>query len=150
MKHLFSSGIALLVLFTFFSCTNNSKVVNQKSDQKEIQKKPEVEKVFADVNGERQVIKEIHYYPSGQKKSEGGYKNKKRNGLWTYWYENGNKWSEGIYADGLEEGTRSVWYENGKKHHEGNYLHGKEIGIWNFWDENGKLLKQIDYSTKSK
>ena len=134
------SGLFILLLAGCMISCNNKPVVEQKTSEE----KQKVEKYYNADHTE--VIKEIKYYKNGQKEVEGGYKNKQRDGLWTYWFENGKKWSEGTFNEGVEEGLRSVYYENGTKRHEGMYLHGKETGIWKFWDENGVLIKQIDYS----
>jgi len=33
----------------------------------------------------------VFYYPSGQKKAEGGYKEDLRNGEWTHWNQQGEE-----------------------------------------------------------
>lgn len=99
------------------------------------------------INGQDSIlVKEIGYYPQGQKRIEGSYVEKKRDGHWIYWYENGNKWSEAVYIDDIRHGRSTVWHENGKKYYEGNYSNGERVGKWQFWDEDGNLLKEIDYN----
>ena len=43
-------------------------------------------------------------YENGQKKSEGKFKDGKKEGKWTEWYGNGQIWSEGNYKDGKKDG----------------------------------------------
>ena len=42
----------------------------------------------------------LEYHENGEKKVEGTLKNKKEDGLWTYWHTNGQKKREVIYKDG--------------------------------------------------
>lgn len=91
------------------------------------------------------LVKQILYYPNKNKQLEGGFKNMKREGKWTYWYENGNKWSEGNYKEGVDNGLKTVWYENGEKYYEGKMKDGNRVGVWKFWDKDKHLAKEIDY-----
>ena len=56
---------------------------------------------------------DIHY--NRQLKSEGNYKDGKRDGLYQEWYENGQLLSEANYKDGQLVGLYQEWYENGEK-----------------------------------
>jgi len=76
------------------------------------------------------------YWPNGQKKSEGTYKDDKRDGLWTEWHENGQKYKELTYKDGKWDGLYTRWLENGQKWFEGTYKDGEEISAW-WLDEDG-------------
>lgn len=114
----------------------------------------------------------LDYYESGQKKSEGNFKDGKREGLWTVWqdnaygekrsegnYKDGQKeglwteWddnvygqkSEGNYKDGEREGLWTVWHSNGNKEGEGNYKNGSREGLWTFWYENGQKESEDTY-----
>ena len=42
-------------------------------------------------------------------RSEGYYKNGKKDGLWTYWYPEGQKSSEAHYKDGVENGVTTLY-----------------------------------------
>lgn len=108
--------------------------------------RPGLEQYFEIKGEERVLVRETGYYPEGQKRIEGTYKDGKREGLWRYWYENGNLWSEGYYKADVRHGRSTVWHENGKKYYEGHYTDGERTGKWKFWDEDGKLLKEIDYN----
>lgn len=107
--------------------------------------KVELEQYFVFANNDSVLVKEIGFYPDGQKRIEGEYLEGKRNGKWTYWYDNGKKWSEAGYKTDLREGKSTVWHESGLKYYEGSYKDGERIGRWRFWDEQGKLLKEINY-----
>ena len=63
----------------------------------------------------------------GMKKSEGSYKNGKKDGLWTLWYLNGQKYREETYKDGKYDGKWTTWHDNGQKWFEGTYKDGKVI-----------------------
>ncbi len=107
--------------------------------------KIELEQYFIFKERDSILVKEIGYYPDGQKRIEGEYRDGKREGQWTYWFSNGNRWSEARYKTGLRNGKSTVWYENGRKYFEGSYRMGERTGRWRFWDEEGNLLKQVNY-----
>ena len=78
----------------------------------------------------------VLYYESGQKMSEGTWKDGKEDGLWTGWYENGQKMLEGTYKDGESAGKWTYWHSNGQKSWEETYKDGVLIEeTW--WDEDG-------------
>jgi len=58
--------------------------------------------------------KNLCKYEDGQKKSQGKYKDSKKNGKWTWWYKNTQKEKEGKYTDDKLEGQLTMWHENGK------------------------------------
>ena len=61
------------------------------------------------------IDKWTEWYESGQKKSEGRYKDLYYDGKWTLWHENGQKRFEGIFKDSYQFGKHIKWYENGQK-----------------------------------
>jgi antitoxin component YwqK of YwqJK toxin-antitoxin module len=83
------------------------------------------------------------YYKNGNIKVKGVYKNKKRDGDWSYFYENGKLWSYGEYTLGVRNGASSVYFENGVLKMEGNYFNNKQVGLWKFYNEKGKLIKEV-------
>jgi len=89
--------------------------------------------------------KNLCVYRNGQKKSEGNYKDGKRNGKWTWWYENGQMEFEINYKDGEVDGKWTDWFENGQKQLEGNYKDGKRNGKWTSWYENGQKRTEVNY-----
>ena len=52
------------------------------------------------------------YYKNGKQKIEGTLKNKKEDGLWTYWHTNGQKKREVIYKDGKRYSYKT-WNRDG-------------------------------------
>jgi len=78
-----------------------------------------------------------NYYGSGEKLSEGTYKDGELDGLFTEWYENGQK-KEGTYKDGKKDGLETWWYENGQKRFEGTYKDGEFISSKS-WNEDGSV-----------
>jgi len=107
--------------------------------------KIELEQYFIFKERDSILLKEIGYYPDGQKRIEGEYRDGEREGQWTYWFSNGSRWSEARYKADLRNGKSIVWYENGRKYFEGSYHMGERTGRWRFWDEEGNLLKEVNY-----
>jgi len=107
---------------------------------------PKIERHFKMNNGEKELVKEIGYFPDKKLYMEGDYKNSKRNGKWSSWYQNGKLWSEGYFKNGLSDSIRTTYYENGNKRYEGFYKNGVKVGKWKFWLENGKFDKEVDLS----
>ena len=56
----------------------------------------------------------VLYYESGQKMSEGTWKDGKEDGLETWWYKNGQKWEKSTYKDG-ERIESTSWDKYGNK-----------------------------------
>jgi antitoxin component YwqK of YwqJK toxin-antitoxin module len=85
-----------------------------------------------------ELVKGETYYSSGQKESEGTYKNGKKDGKWTRWHRNGQKYSETTFKDGKYDGKYTTWYENGQKREEGTFKDGSEGPIESTsWDKYG-------------
>jgi antitoxin component YwqK of YwqJK toxin-antitoxin module len=84
----------------------------------------------------------VLYYESGQKMSEGTWKDGKEDGLWTWWHENGQKRSEVTYnKHGSPDGKATWYYENGQKMMEGTFKDGELIeSTSTLWDEDGNEL----------
>jgi antitoxin component YwqK of YwqJK toxin-antitoxin module len=106
---------------------------------------PKVVHYFSGEGMEKTLAKKSFYYPDGQLRMEGEYKNGQKNGLWVAYYESGLKWSEGNYKDGVSHGKTITYHENGKKYYEGFYDEGRRVGLWRFWNEEGVLEKEINY-----
>lgn len=133
--------ITLLAMAFLVSCGKTSVETEKYTDGK-----VKSEKTFKDTDGEKELMKEVHYHPNGKKYIEGNYKDNKRDGYWASWYDNGQLWSEGEFREGLSEGKRTVYHPNGKIYYEGTFKAGERVGMWKFYDENGKLTNEIDYS----
>ncbi len=144
---LLSIKMSRIIIFIFAllltACSNTTTEKEKYEDGK-----LKAEKIFTQVDGEKQLIKEIHYHPNGEKYMEGSYKNNKREGHWTSWYDNGQLWSEGDFSSGLSEGKWVVHHKNGQIYYEGTFKNGERTGLWKFYDESGKLINEVDYSKK--
>ena len=66
----------------------------------------------------------ISRWGNRNKRSEGNYKNGKKEGLWTGWYENGQKRTKSNWRNGKREGLSTWWDENGVKEIEKNHKNG--------------------------
>ena len=91
------------------------------------------------------------YYPSGQIKKIGSFKNEIPEGVTREFsekgeiinaqiYKGGNIIGDGIVdAAGLKQGEWKEYYETGELKANGKYENGLKIGEWKFWYENGKM-----------
>lgn len=139
MKIIFCSFIAALILN---SCNLDiERVVVKTYSNGQI----ELEHYYAYKNNDSVLVREVGYYPQGQKRIEGEYADGLREGQWMYWYDNGNIWSQAHYKAGIRHGRSTVWFENGQKYFEGRYRHGERVGRWRFWDDDGTLVKEVNY-----
>ena len=119
--------------------------------------KPELEGVNQDELEEREGIyyfkdsdtpytgKVYGLYENGQKKSEGNYKDGKRDGLSLEWYKKGQKKRETNYKDGKKDGLSIFWLANGQKGNEGIYKDGITEGIHKMWHANGQMRVQAKF-----
>ena len=89
-------------------------------------------------------------YETGQKKSEGTYKDGKEDGLHTAWYVSGQKKSERNTKDGRWDGVMTEWYENGQKKSVENYKNGEPHGLWVNYKEDGAEKKPTTYKDGKK
>jgi len=133
----------ILPLILIIACNRVKKV--KVVEEKFPDGSPKVERYFNGDSTNKEMVKEVRYYPNKKEQMEGEFKNERRDGNWVYYYENGNKWSEGSFLNGLDNGKRTVYFKNGKVRYEGFYNNGKKVSIWKFWDENGSLQKTIDF-----
>ncbi len=88
---------------------------------------------------------ELEYYPNGQIRMSGDYKNGERHGVWTSWYESGIKRSEVTYKNGLRDGPVITWYENGNMRYKGWYEEDERVRKWKFFNEEGELIKKKEF-----
>ncbi len=85
------------------------------------------------------------YYLNGRMYGQGEIKNKKENGLWTYWHDNGKKAREGHFAEGKRVGTHTYWYANGNVRGIGNFTDDKYDGKWTMYKEDGSEVVEQFY-----
>jgi antitoxin component YwqK of YwqJK toxin-antitoxin module len=98
--------------------------------------------VSAGVTNDKGIKEEFwqFFYPGGQVRLEGNYKNDKRSGTWKFYYPDGKTEQTGNYLNGLEDGLWTWYYANGSLRREENYLRGKEDGLSTEYDENGVII----------
>jgi len=132
-----------LIALTSFSCKDTPLI--EKVEEVYEDESPKLIRFYKEKDSKKILVKEKALYPNGKVQLEGGYKDNRRDGLWTYYYENGNKWSESYYDNGENHGASTTWFENGKKRYEGTYTHGKKTGKWTFWDESGNMVKEVNF-----
>jgi len=85
-------------------------------------------------------------YDNGQKEKEGGYKDGKLIGKWTFWYESGQKESEVNYKNGKLDGKSTWWNKKGQKVKQKNYTNGKLDGKLIEWFQfNGEIKREENY-----
>ena len=102
------------------------------------------------VNDSEVLVKHVRYYENGEKKEEGYFADKQKDGKWKYWYDNGNLWSEGFFKQGLRDGETKVYYKNGKIQYSGFYSMGNTDKKWTFFDNDGNKIKEVDYDNGAK
>ena len=87
------------------------------------------------------------YYPNGILKSEGGYKNNKREGVWKYYRTNGIVSGTENYENGLVEGIIESFYVNGsivtKRNFSKSLLEGQQVAYY------PTGAKKMEYEYKS-
>ena len=82
---------------------------------------------------------EHEYFDNGQLKSETGYFEGKKHGLYKYWFENGQLKKQGKYQNDNSFGRFAEWFENGQLKEQGEYRDG-EYFMTNRWSSNGGQL----------
>lgn len=87
------------------------------------------------------------YYPNGILRSEGGFKNNKRDGVWKYYRANGIVSGSENYVDGLVEGTVESFYVNGsiisRRNFSKSLLEGNQVSYY------PTGAKKMDYQFKA-
>ena len=150
--------ILLIVLLLIVGCSSDDKEApaSQASVEKESEKEAPVSQAREPIDRNTLITsisglqyapgsdkpysgESVLYYESGQKMSEGTWKDGKEDGLWTGWYENGQKMLEGTYKDGELNGLWTGWYKNGQKKYEETYKDRQFISA-KCWDENGNEI----------
>ena len=85
------------------------------------------------------------FYPSGELRAKGLYRNNVQSGKWTFYYKNGKKEQEGSYLRGLYDG-QWVWYhENGNLWRDESYFNGREDGVCIEFDDTGNIITRGEF-----
>lgn len=96
-------------------------------------------------DSETGLTERIEYYPDGQIKARGNFKEDKKHGEFLFYYENSNLKERSVYQDDLLEGTLRLYHLNGKLREETTYSKGEPIG-WSYeYRENGVKHKAHQY-----
>ena len=78
-------------------------------------------------------------YDNGQVKSETGYFEGKKHGLYKNWFDNGQLKKQGKYQNDNLYGRFAEWFENGQLKEQGEYIDGQYF-MTNRWSSNGGQL----------
>jgi antitoxin component YwqK of YwqJK toxin-antitoxin module len=98
------------------------------------------------VYGEEPEIKR-EYWGKGKLYKEIYFKNKKREGLTTWWYASGVNNYEVLFKNGKKEKLETTWYKNGRKKLFQRYKNGHLEGMKTEWHESGK--RNLPVTTKT-
>jgi antitoxin component YwqK of YwqJK toxin-antitoxin module len=85
------------------------------------------------------------YYPGGEVRQEGQYRDDKRTGTWKFYFPDGKLEQTGNYLNGMEDGLWTWYFHDGTIRREENYLRGKEDGQSVEYDENQVVIAKGDY-----
>lgn len=86
------------------------------------------------------------WYPSGQKKLQGEFRNDVQVGTFTWWHPNGQIAAEGNYDEGRQAGKWTWWHANGQKSIQGEFTAGGPTSRWTWWKEDGKVAQRADFT----
>lgn len=136
--------LAILMLVTFFSCSNKNDVKEEVLTRHTDGGRKEVRYYKENKDGSKNYVRETWYYMEGMKHLDGPIVDGKRNGVFETYYKSGSLMSKGTFVNGVREGEAFTYYENGNVKYQGFYDNGKECGIWKFYDENGELDKEVN------
>lgn len=87
------------------------------------------------------------WFRTGQKQSEGTFKDNLRDGEFTWWHKNTQKAVQGTFSADKPHGEWNWWHENGQKSIHGRYEMGRAVGEWLYWKPNGVLEKRSNQET---
>ncbi len=89
--------------------------------------------------------REVVWYASGAKKSEGNLDSATRTGMWNFWYENGKIKGAGAFSANLRTGPWKLYYESGALNSEGEYRNNAREGRWTFYYATGVKEKEGEF-----
>lgn len=88
----------------------------------------------------------VSWFPNGQKKHEGIYREDIPSGQFTWWHENGQRSLVASYKEGKKEGKWIWWHPNGLKSIQGEYADNTPTNKWLWWAETGKVAQRADFN----
>ena len=117
----------ILVFVLLFFLSGNSLIFAQEYNR-------------TDEKGRRQGLW-TDFYPNGQKRYEGQFKNDKCTGEFKYYDEQGRLKATNTFDKSGEKALNKTYSENGTLIATGYYIHQKKEGEWRYFSrENGKLI----------
>ena len=141
----------VLILFAIFLFSCAEEELKEVVISTYVDETPMVTNLSKWVGNEQIVVKEIRYFPNGEKEAEICFNDEGQiHGTTIYWHDNGEKWLEENYVNDVKSGDFIEWYKSGKKSFQGTYKNGLPDGKWTFWDENGKKMSSIKYKNGKK
>jgi len=96
-------------------------------------------------DGEREVGPWQWWFPNGERRESGSFKDGHRTGEWTQWYPNGQRRSRGTRVfdsatnSSPRDGLWTFWHENGEIRARGIYVLGQREGHWDVSREDGSI-----------
>ena len=142
-------------VFTDFASGAKAKVELEWIWQAATETKPELNGVHFDMTELREgrrylkssdlpyTGKAFMFYKSGKKRTEGNWKDGKKEGLVTSWNENGEKDQESNYKNGKLDGLMIMWHSNVQKMTQQQYEDGKLISR-KYWNRKGEPVDSFD------
>ncbi len=86
-----------------------------------------------------------NFYPTGELKSEGEYRNNTQQGKWVFYYKNGEIEQTGEFENGRLNGKWVWYYESGQVKREEEYYNGREEGMFVEYDVTGEVITKGEY-----
>lgn len=142
MKYTFFS---LFVMLFLFACQPQG-TVKIKETYPDGQLLKEI--ILDTTENKNDTLEKTEYYPNGNIKIKGTYKNNLRHGEWQYFYKNGQLWSKGTFINGKSNGKFIIYEEDGKLFMQSSYKNGIPDGLWVFY-EKGKKKKEVLFKNDS-
>ncbi|NND76693.1 MAG: hypothetical protein HKN39_00730 [Flavobacteriales bacterium] len=85
------------------------------------------------------------FYPTGELRAEGDYKDGKKVKDWKYYHKDGTLEQKGKYTKGRPSGEWKWYYKNGILHREEYYRKGREDGLSIEYNEEGEIITKGEY-----
>ena len=85
------------------------------------------------------------WYPNGQKKHVGEYRDDVPTGKFTWWHDNGQRSLVALYREGKKDGEWIWWHPSGLKSIQGKYANDSPTSKWLWWEETGKVAQRVDF-----
>lgn len=87
----------------------------------------------------------VYFYPTGEKKAEGAYKDGKKIDQWKYYHRNGKMEQTGRYQNDLPVGLWNWYFDDGSLRREEEYFRGLVEGPSIEYNQQGEVVAQGEY-----